>query len=152
MARYRYQRDSWTCTVESIRDDRADVSIRVRFRDHMERLLEAGFKLIEDVYDEKIDSWYADVEGEVAVSDLEEIDLDPAVGAGLDFEQLRRGHEGRVARWLGRWVPEAEVDQLVEEVFRDVKRRLPAYRGDASLTRWLHTITRQVSEQRPQSH
>ncbi|MHB8417480.1 MAG: RNA polymerase sigma factor [Myxococcales bacterium] len=59
--------------------------------------------------------------------------------------EIYRDHLRAVARWarsLGG--PQADVDDLVQEVFTVALRRLPSYRGEAKLTTWLFGITRNV--------
>lgn len=54
-------------------------------------------------------------------------------------------HGAKVARWVARLGgPGIEVDDLVQEVFLQVHRCLPGYRGEAQVTTWLFAITHNV--------
>ncbi len=61
------------------------------------------------------------------------------------FAEAYRDYAQRVARWahnlggLG-----TEVEDVVQEVFLVVSRKLPAYKADGSFTSWLFEITRRV--------
>jgi RNA polymerase sigma-70 factor (ECF subfamily) len=61
--------------------------------------------------------------------------------------ELYRLHALRVAAWAGRLLgPGADVDDVVQEVFLVVQRRLPEFRGDARVTTWLYEITLRVAQ------
>jgi RNA polymerase sigma-70 factor (ECF subfamily) len=61
----------------------------------------------------------------------------------VDFDAIYRQHGRTVARWVARLGgPEIVVEEVVQEVFLAVSRQLPGFRGDAKLTTWLFTITR----------
>ena len=71
------------------------------------------------------------IDGDVAVSDL---------------DSLYRAHAATVARWASRLAgPEADVEDLVHEIFLVAGRRLPEFRGDAKVTTWLYRITERVA-------
>ena len=66
-------------------------------------------------------------------------------GAPLDFNTVYRSYGRVVARWAARLGgPSVAVDDLVQEVFLVVSRRLGGFRGDAELTTWLFRITQQT--------
>jgi len=66
-------------------------------------------------------------------------------GAPLDFDTVYRRHGKIVARWAARLGgPGIAVDDMVQEVFLVVSRRLGGFRGDARLTTWLFRITQQT--------
>jgi RNA polymerase sigma-70 factor (ECF subfamily) len=54
-------------------------------------------------------------------------------------------HRGNVRRQLARMVPEAEVEDLLQEVFEKAARALPNFRGQASAATWLHRIAERAA-------
>lgn len=55
-------------------------------------------------------------------------------------------HGAKMAAWAARLLgPGADVDDVVQEVFLVVQRRLPEFRGDARITTWLYEITLRVA-------
>ena len=59
-----------------------------------------------------------------------------------DFDVLYREHAATVARWAARiGAPGMDVDDIVQEVFLVVNRRLGEFRGDAKISTWLFRIT-----------
>ena len=71
--------------------------------------------------------------------------LRDAGGAPLDFDAIYRKYGKAVARWAARLGgPGIAVDDVVQEVFLVVCRRLGGFRGDAKVTTWLFRITRQI--------
>ena len=67
------------------------------------------------------------------------------VPVALDLDEIYRSHARTVARWVSHLGgPNADVDDLVHEIFLVADRRLPAFRGDAKLTTWLYRITERV--------
>ena len=69
----------------------------------------------------------------------------PGVAGPVGLDQVYRSHAARVARWVGHLGgPNADVDDLVHEIFLVADRRLPDFRGDARLTTWLYRITERV--------
>jgi RNA polymerase sigma-70 factor (ECF subfamily) len=61
--------------------------------------------------------------------------------------QLYRDNGARVAGWAARLLgPGADVEDVVQEVFLIVQRRLPEFRGDARVTTWLYEITFRVAQ------
>jgi RNA polymerase sigma-70 factor (ECF subfamily) len=68
---------------------------------------------------------------------------DPAPIPTLDA--LFRAHAAAVTRWAARLGgPQIEVDDVVQEVFLVVSRRLDEWRGEAQPTTWLFRITSRV--------
>ena len=66
-----------------------------------------------------------------------------------DLDAIYRAHAGTVARWVAKLVgPNADVEDLVHEVFLVVRRRLPEFRGNAKVTTWLYRITERVARQK----
>ena len=68
-----------------------------------------------------------------------------AEAASPTFDEVYRAHAAEVARWaahLGR--PWIDVEDVVQEVFIVVRRRLDEFRGDAKLTTWLYRITAKI--------
>ena len=62
----------------------------------------------------------------------------------LTFDAVYRDHARDVARWAARLGGEQEVEDLVQEVFLTVQRRLPQFRGEAPIGVWLFRITQKV--------
>ncbi len=63
------------------------------------------------------------------------------------FEEIVREHQGRVFRMLARLTGSREhVDDLAQEVFLRLHRALPAFRGEALLTTYLHRIVVNVAQ------
>jgi RNA polymerase sigma-70 factor (ECF subfamily) len=61
--------------------------------------------------------------------------------------ELYRQHGALVAGWAARMLgPGADVDDVVQEVFLVVQRRLGEFRGEARLTTWLYEITLRVAK------
>jgi RNA polymerase sigma-70 factor, ECF subfamily len=62
------------------------------------------------------------------------------------FDEVYRAHVRTVARWAMRLVgPDGEFEDVVQEVFIVVRRRLSGFRGDAEITTWLYRITMRVA-------
>ncbi|TAK29680.1 MAG: RNA polymerase sigma factor [Myxococcaceae bacterium] len=67
-------------------------------------------------------------------------------GDARAFQELFRNHRRDVARLVGRLLgPKPEVEDVVQEVFIQVFRSLPNFRGDARFTTWLHRVTVNVT-------
>lgn len=68
--------------------------------------------------------------------------------SALDLESLYREHCTEVSRWVKRlWGPR-DAEDVLHEVFLVVQRRLPEFRGEASLKTWLYAITARVVSSR----
>jgi RNA polymerase sigma-70 factor (ECF subfamily) len=64
----------------------------------------------------------------------------------LELDAIYREHSAAVSKWVRRlWGPGgvggAEAEDLLQEVFLVVQRRLGTFRGEAALTTWLYAIT-----------
>src|SRR5438067_5524112 len=60
-----------------------------------------------------------------------------------------RAHAQDVARWAQRLGgPAVDVEDVTQEVFLAVHRKLAGFRGDSSLTTWLYRITENVVRHR----
>lgn len=67
------------------------------------------------------------------------------VTAPASFAEAYRGYAQRTARWahaLGG--ADLDVEDVVQEVFLVVSRKLASFRGDGSFTSWMFEITRKV--------
>lgn len=65
--------------------------------------------------------------------------------AALDFDTIYRQNWRMVARWTTRLGgPHISVEDVAQEIFLVVCRRLPGFRGEAKLSTWLFTITDQT--------
>jgi RNA polymerase sigma-70 factor, ECF subfamily len=63
------------------------------------------------------------------------------------FESVYRTHGRTVARWAMRLLgPKADFEDVVQDVFMVVRRRLPEFRGEAEITTWLYEITVRVAQ------
>ena len=58
-----------------------------------------------------------------------------------DVGRLYADHAGRVHRWIGRFYPRDEAEEVVHEVFVKVLERIDSFRNDASPTTWLYRLT-----------
>jgi RNA polymerase sigma-70 factor, ECF subfamily len=78
-----------------------------------------------------------------AVSLAAELDGKPV----LELEAVYREHSAAVSKWVRRlWGPgamggTADEEDLLQEVFLVVQRRLASFRAEAALTTWLYGIT-----------
>jgi RNA polymerase sigma-70 factor (ECF subfamily) len=64
----------------------------------------------------------------------------------LTFAAVYAEHAATVARWAARLGgPAADAEDITQEVFVIVNRRLAEFRGDARLTTWLFGITAKVA-------
>ena len=78
-----------------------------------------------------------------AVSLAAELDGKPV----LELEAIYREHSAAVSKWVRRlWGPgamggTADEEDLLQEVFLVVQRRLASFRAEAALTTWLYGIT-----------
>lgn len=79
--------------------------------------------------------------GAVTQGDLDELVLRAQRGDTAAFTQLFRKHRSSVAaiayRMLG---PHADLEDVVQEVFLQVHRSLPDFRGQAKFSTWLHRV------------
>ena len=63
-------------------------------------------------------------------------------GDAAAFKELFRRHRSDVARLVYRMLgARGDLDDVVQEVFFQVYRSLPDFRGDAKFTTWLHRVT-----------
>ena len=72
--------------------------------------------------------------------------MQDAPAEGLRFDDVYTAHVAfvwRIARAFG--VPDAALEDAVQEVFVIVHRRLPEFEGRAAITTWLFAITRRVA-------
>jgi len=84
------------------------------------------------------------------------VDLPDHVGPGVagadsppDLAAIYRQNVDKVARWVGRLNgPDADPEDIVQEIFIIAQRRLPEWRGDAKITTWLYEITLRVVQDR----
>jgi RNA polymerase sigma-70 factor (ECF subfamily) len=82
------------------------------------------------------------------VSRLPQDGFEVAGGDSPDAAQLFAAHAQRVAGWASRLGgPMLEVEDVVQEVFVIVHRRLGRFRGKATVTTWLYGITANVVRQ-----
>jgi RNA polymerase sigma-70 factor (ECF subfamily) len=75
----------------------------------------------------------------------------PATGDAMgpttppSFEEIFRGHMVTVTRWAARLGgPGVDCDEVAQEVFVVVQRRLAEFRGDGKLSTWLFRITAKI--------
>src|SRR4051812_20307499 len=67
-------------------------------------------------------------------------------GAAPTFAAIYAEHAQTVARWAARLGgPAADVEDITQEVFVVVNRRLADFRGDSRLSTWLFGITAKVA-------
>ena len=69
----------------------------------------------------------------------------PDTLAKPSFEAVYRAHAKTVSRWAIRLLgPGGDFEDVVQDVFLVVRRKLPQFRGDAEITTWLYEITVRV--------
>jgi RNA polymerase sigma-70 factor, ECF subfamily len=73
-----------------------------------------------------------------------ELPLSTEVDPERRFEAVYRAHFHRVYRWVARLAPQADSEDLSQEVFLVVHRRLPEFEGKARISTWLFQITYHV--------
>jgi RNA polymerase sigma-70 factor (ECF subfamily) len=62
-----------------------------------------------------------------------------------EITSLYRAHAAEVERWVVRLAgPTVDAEDVVQEVFLVVQRRLPEWRAEAKMTTWLYRITERV--------
>lgn len=72
----------------------------------------------------------------------------PTSAVNATFEEIYRAHGKSVTRWALRLLgPTEDFEDVVQDVFLVVKRRLPQFRGDAQITTWLYEITVRVVQE-----
>jgi RNA polymerase sigma-70 factor, ECF subfamily len=82
------------------------------------------------------------------VAKLQDIS-DATALATVDFDAVYRAHVDRVARWAARLGgPAVDVDDVVQDVFIVVHRKIAGFRGESSLATWLYRITANVVRDR----
>ena len=70
----------------------------------------------------------------------------PAAATPPSFEAAYREHAQTVARWARQLGGAGiEVEDVVQEVFVVVSRKLAGFRGDAKFTSWLFEVTRKTT-------
>lgn len=73
-------------------------------------------------------------------------DTGEPASAAPAFDDVYEAHAQTVARWLSRLAgPGADVEDLTQEVFVVVARRLPAYRPDSQISTWLFSIAARIA-------
>jgi RNA polymerase sigma-70 factor (ECF subfamily) len=69
----------------------------------------------------------------------------PLAAAPPEITSLYRAHAAEVERWVTRLAgPTVDAEDVVQEVFLVVQRRLPEWRAEAKVTTWLYRITERV--------
>lgn len=62
------------------------------------------------------------------------------------FRQLFTRHQGTVSRIVFRMIgPSPDVEDVVQEVFLNVYRSLPSFRGDSKFSTWLYRLSTNVT-------
>src|SRR5947207_8334747 len=79
---------------------------------------------------------------------------EPAAASALTVEDVYLAHADFVWKALQRFgVRTADLDDVLQEVFVVVHKKLPSFRGDAQMTTWLYGICLRVaSVHRRRSH
>ena len=96
--------------------------------------------------------------GPAALADLAAVPADSPAEAGpvrpvaMTADDVYRAHAAAVSRWVARLSGrDVEVEDIVQEVFLVVHKRLPTFRGESSLTTWLYAIVVRVVSDRRQA-
>lgn len=79
-----------------------------------------------------------------SVANVLELPVSAASDAEACFESVYRRHFRRVYRWVSRLAPSSDAEDLSQEVFLVVHRRLPEFEGKARITTWLFQIAYHV--------
>src|SRR4051812_48908828 len=81
--------------------------------------------------------------GALARADEQHLPPRPAAGEAADFQSLVRLHQPAVRRLAHRLLGwrDAEVDDVVQDVFLALLKHLGSLRGEASVATWLMTVT-----------
>jgi RNA polymerase sigma-70 factor (ECF subfamily) len=58
----------------------------------------------------------------------------------IDFQQVYQEFQPKIRNHLARLVGDFEAEDLTQEVFVRVHKALPAFRGESSLSTWIHRI------------
>jgi RNA polymerase sigma-70 factor (ECF subfamily) len=67
------------------------------------------------------------------------------LGDDTDLQSVYQRYAGPVSRWAARLAgPGFDIEDIVQEVFLVVRRRLAGFRGDARISTWLYEITVRV--------
>jgi len=83
--------------------------------------------------------------GRVTVPSRERKAGEPREPQALDFDAVYQEHAQNVARWVARLGgPGVDVEDVTQEVFLVVDRRLREFRHDSRLSTWLFSITAKV--------
>ncbi|MCU0620822.1 MAG: sigma-70 family RNA polymerase sigma factor [Gemmatimonadales bacterium] len=61
-------------------------------------------------------------------------------GDGVAFERLYRRHVTKVHTLARRMVPDADAEELTQDVFVHAWRKLGSFRGEAAFGTWLHRV------------
>jgi len=80
----------------------------------------------------------------LAVSTAKDFDLTQAAGAGdmVAFEEIYQRHHRRVYSICLRMLQNAyEAEDLTQDVFIQLYRKIGSFRGDSAFTTWLHRMT-----------
>ena len=88
--------------------------------------------------------------------DSQDLPVDGPPGEGLlafdpevAFAHLYEAHAGEVERWVRRLAgPNADVEDLMHDVFVVALRKRAEFRGDAKLSTWLFAITQRIVRKR----
>jgi RNA polymerase sigma-70 factor, ECF subfamily len=76
-----------------------------------------------------------------------EVESAVSVGQSPTLEGIYQAHSKTVARWAMRLLgPKDDYEDVVQEVFLVVRRRLSEFRGEAEISTWLYEITVRVAQ------
>ncbi len=64
------------------------------------------------------------------------------------FGEIHDAYRPRILRYLARLVGEHDAEDLTQDVFVKVRRGLPRFRGDASLSTWIYRIATNAATDR----
>ena len=89
--------------------------------------------------------------------ELDEVVVRAQEGDSAAFSELFQSHKGAVARIAFRMLgPSADLEDVVQDVFLQVHRSLPDFRGQSKFSTWLHRVavnvvlmTRRRAKSRP---
>jgi len=69
-------------------------------------------------------------------------------GSELEFQTIYDTYQPRILRYLARLVGEPEAEDLAQEVFVKISRRLTTFRGESKVSTWVYRIASNAATDR----
>lgn len=103
-----------------------------------------NYPVIQDSSEEKKKSGFLKEEKKVAVSEMSDYELAQASSKGdmVAFEEVYNRHHRRVYSICLRMLKNTtEAEDLTQDVYIQLHRKIGSFRGDSAFTTWLHRLT-----------